>query len=121
MAKGAFGQKQGVGALVMQWPKEEGSDFAGHEMAKEEDPTSLAIAWPKRATHYMAKGERLGVPTWSKEGKPSDAYGGGGLLACKPPPCDCWTRMGAVLWGPLSRYLHRLDDPRGAIKGPPKV
>jgi hypothetical protein len=50
MAKGAFGQKQGVGALVMQWPKEEGSDFAGHEMAKEEDPTSLAIAWPKRAT-----------------------------------------------------------------------
>jgi hypothetical protein len=31
MAKGAFGQKQG--ALAMRWPKEEGSDFAGHHTA----------------------------------------------------------------------------------------
>jgi hypothetical protein len=37
MAKGAFGQKQG-GALAIAWPKEEGSDFAGHRMAIKSDP-----------------------------------------------------------------------------------
>jgi hypothetical protein len=40
MAKGAFGQKQG--ALAIAWPKEEGTDFAGHEMAKGHE-ASLAI------------------------------------------------------------------------------
>jgi hypothetical protein len=33
----------------MRWPKEEGTDFAGHEMAKGHE-ASLAIRWPKRAT-----------------------------------------------------------------------
>jgi hypothetical protein len=49
----------------MRWPKEEGTDFAGHEMAKEEAPPSLAILWPKRATPNTAKGE--GMPYGLRE------------------------------------------------------
>jgi hypothetical protein len=63
MAKGAFGQKQGEGALAMRWPKEEGTDFAGHEMAKGHE-ASLAIRWPKRA--IPLHGQRGGDALWPK-------------------------------------------------------
>jgi hypothetical protein len=55
--------------LAMRWPKEEGTDFAGHEMAKGK-ATSLAIAWPKRA-----------APTWPKGATPPPpvAIGWGGV------------------------------------------
>jgi hypothetical protein len=55
LAKRAFGHKHG-GDVAMRWPKEEGTDFAGHRMAKKSAPQhgqrephpSLATHWPKK-------------------------------------------------------------------------
>jgi hypothetical protein len=54
MTKGAFGQKQGEGALAIAWPKEEGSDFAGHRMAKKSGP------YMAKGSHTHPRCDRLG-------------------------------------------------------------
>jgi hypothetical protein len=73
MAKGAFGQKQG-GALAIAWPKEEGSDFAGHEMAKRATP-SLAIHWPKSLLDRPLATNSPTLTDWGPKG-------GGSLNRC---------------------------------------
>jgi hypothetical protein len=49
----------------MRWPKEEGTDFAGHELAKGHE-ASLAIRWPKgddqRKTPHSKKTDRAHCP-----------------------------------------------------------
>jgi hypothetical protein len=56
--------------------------------------------WERVAAPHRLPSALIGM-LWPSHGQRMEASDGGRGFSVRNPPCDCRTRMGAALWGPL--------------------